>query len=96
MDEHDCCPRPGKPRPLRLAINRYGRIGRCLLRALDEFLLKHAFRVAAMNEPSSLESIAHLSRFDSTHGVLPGNVELGAGCLRIDGEVIAVSHALYT
>ncbi len=79
-----------------MAINGYGRIGRCFLRALYELPLKHAFRVAAMHEPSSLESIAHLSRFDSTHGVLPGNVELGAGCLRIDGEVIAVSHALHT
>ena len=83
MDEHDSCSRPGQ-------------LGRCLLRVLYGFPVKHAFRVAAMHEPSSLESIAHLSCFDSTHGVLPGNVELGAGCLRIDGEVIAVSHALHT
>jgi D-erythrose 4-phosphate dehydrogenase len=82
-----------KTRPLRLAINGYGRIGRCFLRALYESPAKHAFRVVAINEPAQLESIAYLSRFDSTHGVFPGTVEVGAGCLLINGEMIAVTHA---
>lgn len=78
---------------MRLAINGYGRIGRCFLRALYESPLGRRFRVAAINEPSPLESIVHLSRFDSTHGVFPGSVERGDRCLRIDGQSIPVSHA---
>jgi len=86
-------PQSDKKPPLRLAINGYGRIGRCFLRALHESPAKHAFRVVAINEPAQLESIAYLSRFDSTHGVFPGRVEVGAGGLIIDGEAIAVTHA---
>jgi D-erythrose 4-phosphate dehydrogenase len=82
-----------KTRPLRLAINGYGRIGRCFLRALYESPARHAFRVVAINEPAQLESIAYLSRFDSTHGVFPGKIEVGAGGLLIDEEMIAVTHA---
>ena len=80
-------------KPLRLAINGYGRIGRCFLRALYESPLKYKFRVVCINEPAQLESIAYLSRFDSTHGVFPGKVEVGTNCLEIDGETIQVTHA---
>ena len=39
------------PRPYRLAINGYGRIGRCFLRALLESPAAHNLRVTAINEP---------------------------------------------
>ncbi|HJV80430.1 type I glyceraldehyde-3-phosphate dehydrogenase [Noviherbaspirillum sp.] len=79
--------------PVKLAINGYGRIGRCFLRALYESPLKEQFRVVAINEPADLATIAYLSRFDSTHGVFPGKVEVGADQLTIDGRAIHVSHA---
>jgi len=79
--------------PLRLAINGYGRIGRCFLRALLESPLAHKLQVVAINEPADLESMAYLTRFDSTHGRFPGQVETGDGCLIVDGLPIAVSHA---
>ena len=82
-----------KNSPLRLAINGYGRIGRCFLRALLENPAAHRLQVVAINEPANLESIAYLSRFDSTHGRFPGRVEVGDDCLLIDGQHIAVSHA---
>jgi len=78
--------------PIRLAINGYGRIGRCFLRALHESALKDIFRIVAINEPADLETMVYLSRFDSTHGVFPGKVEQGSGCLLIDGGRIAVTH----
>lgn len=80
-------------RPFRLAINGYGRIGRCFLRALHESPLRHKFQVVAINEPADLESMAHLTRFDSTHGVFPGKVALDDGALLIDDEPITVSHS---
>jgi glyceraldehyde-3-phosphate dehydrogenase type I len=80
-------------RPFRLAINGYGRIGRCFLRALHESPLRHKFQIVAINEPADLESMAHLTRFDSTHGVFPGKVEVRDDVLLVDDEPIAVSHA---
>lgn len=80
-------------RPFRLAINGYGRIGRCFLRALVERPLDHRLQIVAINEPAQLDSMAYLTRFDSTHGRFPGQVEVGDGCLRINGQPLAVSHA---
>jgi D-erythrose 4-phosphate dehydrogenase len=79
--------------PLRLAINGYGRIGRCFLRALLESPVAHHLQVVAINEPADLESMAYLTRFDSTHGRFSGQVEVANGSLLIDGRPIAVSHA---
>lgn len=79
--------------PLRLAINGYGRIGRCVLRALHESALKDAFRIVAINEPADLASMAYLSQFDSTHGVFPGKVEQAGDGLVVNGQPISISHA---
>jgi glyceraldehyde 3-phosphate dehydrogenase/D-erythrose 4-phosphate dehydrogenase len=79
--------------PLRLAINGYGRIGRCFLRALLESPLRDELQVVAINEPAHLDSIAYLTRFDSTHGRFPGKVDVRDGQLEINGRRIAVSHA---
>ena len=78
--------------PLRIAINGYGRIGRCVLRALREGDWNDTLRVVAINEPSELESIAYLTRFDSTHGRFPGKVELAGNRLVVDGEPIVVTQ----
>lgn len=79
--------------PVRLAINGYGRIGRCFLRALHESPLRDRFQVVAINEPAPLDSIVHLTRFDSTHGRFPGQVEAAPGGFRVGGQFIAVTHA---
>jgi D-erythrose 4-phosphate dehydrogenase len=79
--------------PLRLAINGYGRIGRCFLRALVEAGLKDELQVVAINEPADFRGIVYLTRFDSTHGRFPGKVDAGDGTLVIDGCNIAVTHA---
>jgi D-erythrose 4-phosphate dehydrogenase len=46
-----------------------------------------------MAESAALDSIAYLTRFDSTHGRFPGQVERQGNGLLIDGEPISVSHA---
>jgi len=79
--------------PVRLAINGYGRIGRCFLRALYESPFKDKFRIVAINEPADLASMAYLTRFDSTHGVFHGSVEQGTDCLIVNGETLRVTHA---
>lgn len=77
---------------LRLALNGYGRIGRCVLRALYESGRRRQMQVVAINEPADLATIAHLTKYDSTHGRFPGAVSAGDAQLRIDDDVIAVSH----
>ncbi len=80
-------------KPKRLAINGYGRIGRCFLRALLESPVAHNLQVVAINEPANLDSMAYLTRYDSTHGRFPGLVEVVDGKLLIDNHAIRVSHA---
>jgi glyceraldehyde 3-phosphate dehydrogenase/D-erythrose 4-phosphate dehydrogenase len=79
--------------PFRIAINGYGRIGRCYLRALHEAGLAGHYRIVAINEPADLASIAYLTRFDSTHGRFPGVVDRSERELIVDGHPIQVSHA---
>jgi len=78
---------------LRLGINGYGRIGRCVLRALHESGRRSRMKVVAINEPSDLESMVHLTRFDSNHGRFPGTVEQTRQGMRVEGDAIRVSHA---
>jgi glyceraldehyde 3-phosphate dehydrogenase/D-erythrose 4-phosphate dehydrogenase len=83
------------PAPFRLAVNGYGRIGRCFVRAIHEAGLADTLRVVAINEPATLASIAHLTRFDSTHGRFPGQVGIveDENILLLDGRPANVSHA---
>jgi glyceraldehyde 3-phosphate dehydrogenase/D-erythrose 4-phosphate dehydrogenase len=80
-------------RPLRLAVNGYGRIGRCFVRAIHEAGLAGHLNVVAINEPADLASIAHLTRFDSTHGRFPGEAGIENDALRLNGQRIAITHA---
>jgi len=77
---------------LRLAINGYGRIGRCILRALHESPRREELRVVAINELADAGTILHLTRYDSTHGRFPGVLEGGARHLQVDGQAIALLH----
>src|SRR4029434_1323967 len=73
----------------RLAINGFGRIGRLTLRAMLE---RHKWQlsVVAINDMADLATNAHLFRYDSNYGIFPGQVEVGEGVLRVDGQNIAV------
>ena len=46
---------------IRLAINGYGRIGRCVLRALYESDYRRQMQIVAINEPADLATIVHLT-----------------------------------
>ncbi|MEH6357784.1 MAG: type I glyceraldehyde-3-phosphate dehydrogenase [Pseudomonadales bacterium] len=76
----------------RIAINGYGRIGRCVLRALYETLHCEGLQVVAINEPADLETIAHLTKYDSTHGRFAGVVKMLPQGLLINGDEIRVTH----
>lgn len=75
---------------IKIAINGYGRIGRCVLRALYESGYRNSIEIVGINELSDLQSLVHLTRFDSTHGTFAGEVESGEGAMYVNGDEIAV------
>lgn len=81
----------------RIAINGYGRIGRCILRAFyeatnDQLGDYAGLRFVAINDLADIHTLAHLTRYDSTHGRFLGSVECVDQALRINGDDIAVSQ----
>jgi erythrose-4-phosphate dehydrogenase len=77
---------------IRVAINGYGRIGRSVLRALYESGARDAVQVVAINEPADSKTIAHLTRYDSTHGRFPGVVDSTEHSLTVNGDSIQILH----
>lgn len=63
-------------RPLNIAINGFGRIGRNVLRALFESGREQEFNLLAINEIAEPEGIAHLLKYDTAHGRFAFDVEL--------------------
>ncbi len=76
-----------------IAINGYGRIGRCVLRALYESKnFYEKFNLIAINEIADMETIYHVTKFDSTHGRFPMPVKNGQNTLKIGKDHIKVFH----
>ncbi len=75
-------------RPLRLAINGFGRIGRNVLRVWHERGAPAGLQFVAINDLADADTLAHLLRYDSTHGRFPGSVVVEEGVLQIDGASI--------
>lgn len=78
---------------MRIAINGFGRIGRCVMRALGERKLEGKLSVVAINDPAKPDMLAHLLRYDSTHGVSDLDINLQDGNrLHVNGMSIQLSH----
>lgn len=74
----------------RLALNGYGRIGRCVLRALHERGAATELVIVALNDLADRPSLEYLTRFDSTHGRFPGRVALEGERLRIGDQALEI------
>jgi len=74
----------------RLAINGYGRIGQCILRAWAERDDCRGLDMVALNELSDLDTLAYLTRYDTIHGRFPGKVETHNRQLWIDNHPITI------
>ncbi|MDR1495274.1 MAG: type I glyceraldehyde-3-phosphate dehydrogenase [Rickettsiales bacterium] len=76
---------------IRVAINGFGRIGRCALRAYFENMKKYKnIDIVAINDLTPIVTNAHLLKYDSVHGPFGGNVEVRGDSLLIDGKAIRV------
>jgi len=75
---------------IRVAINGYGRIGRNILRAHYESKKHPEIQIVAINDLGDVNTNAHLTRYDTTHGKFPGEVAVSGNDLVINGDKIRV------
>ena len=76
--------------PVRVAINGFGRIGRLVLRSIVEHA-RGDIEVVAINDLGSVETNAHLLRYDSVHGRFPGLVSVTGDTLDVGFGPIKVT-----
>jgi len=77
---------------VKIAINGFGRIGRCFLRAAisQGFFDKH--ELVAVNSRGEARIAAHLFKRDSVHGAFPGSVANTESSMTVDSLNFAYSH----
>jgi glyceraldehyde 3-phosphate dehydrogenase len=73
---------------VKVGINGFGRIGRNLFRAAHEAGTDLEF--VAVNDLIDTDMIAHLLRYDSVLGRFPGEIDVTADGIRVDGDEIKV------
>src|SRR5690554_3265455 len=73
---------------LKVGINGFGRIGRVLFRAGFE-----RFEVVGINDMTDAKTLAHLLKYDSTHGRAPFEVGYEENSLIVDGRKIPVTSS---
>ena len=74
---------------VRVAINGFGRIGRCTFK---QFLEDDRFEVVGINDLSDLDDLAYLLKYDSVHGWYPRKVSTDGSTLVVDGHTIPFSQ----
>ncbi|MGI9297595.1 MAG: type I glyceraldehyde-3-phosphate dehydrogenase [Gammaproteobacteria bacterium] len=74
-------------RAIRAGVNGFGRIGRCVLRALAESG-RGDIEIVAVNSRADAEIVAHLLQYDSTHGKFAAEVSADGDALVVDGRRI--------
>ena len=68
---------------VKVAINGFGRIGRCFYRIAHDH---PEIEVVAINDLGNAENMAHLLKYDSTHGRFGEEVSFGDGKIVVDGK----------
>lgn len=76
----------------RVAINGYGRIGRSVLRALYESHHFRSLEIVAINELSDAVTMAHLTKYDTTHGRFSGEVGISGNDLHVNNTLVRLTH----
>ncbi|MCZ6784568.1 MAG: type I glyceraldehyde-3-phosphate dehydrogenase [Proteobacteria bacterium] len=71
---------------LRVGINGFGRIGRLVFRAAQG----RDIEIVGINDITDTQTLAHLLKYDSTHGHFPGDVQATDDGLVVNGKTIPV------
>ncbi len=85
--------------PTKIAINGFGRIGRCVVRSLVE--RGSSLEVALINDLTDAKTLAHLYNYDTVHGraekrakVVEGGLEIGGMHVKVTAEKDPANLAL--
>ncbi|MDA3880950.1 MAG: type I glyceraldehyde-3-phosphate dehydrogenase [Prolixibacteraceae bacterium] len=73
---------------IKIGINGFGRIGRLVFRAAQNF---DNVQVVGINDLIDVEYMAYMLKYDSTHGRFNGTVEVKDGKLVVNGNAIRVT-----
>lgn len=72
---------------IRIGINGFGRIGRRVFRlALD----RPDIEVVVINDLADVQTLSHLLKYDSIHGVLKQHVSYSEGFINVDDQKVAI------
>lgn len=74
---------------VKVAINGFGRIGRMVFR---KAMLDNAFDVVAVNASYPAETLAHLVKYDTVHGLFDKEVEGKDNALYVDGKKVLLTN----
>ena len=74
---------------INIGINGFGRIGRLILRAILENY-RNKIKVVAINDLGSIETNAHLIKYDSTHGIIKEEINTSNEGFKLGDQEIKV------
>ncbi|MEJ6734647.1 MAG: type I glyceraldehyde-3-phosphate dehydrogenase [Flavobacteriales bacterium] len=72
---------------IKVAINGFGRIGRGFFRLA---LQTDNIQIVALNDLTDVKTLAHLLKYDSTHGVLANEISTKGNSILVDGVEVPV------
>jgi len=75
---------------IKIAINGYGRIGRCIMRGLYDNNYRKDIEIVAINDLGDPKTNAHLTIYDSVHGKFDGEVKVDGEYLIVNGDKVKV------
>ena len=87
MEKYEKIKYPKRNTMIRIAINGFGRTGRCALR---HALQNKKIEVIAINGTSDAKTMGHLFQYDSTYGTWQGNLEIKEKSMIANGKEIKV------
>jgi len=72
---------------IKVGINGFGRIGRMVFKIMQ---VRGGFEVVAINDLTDAKTLAHLLKYDSTHGRFNGEVEARDKSIVVNGKEIEI------
>lgn len=72
---------------VKVGINGFGRIGRLVLR---QALVNEKFEIVAINDLCDANTLAHLLKYDSTHGIFNADIQVEENVLVVNGNKIII------
>ena len=72
---------------VKVGINGFGRIGRLVFR---QALANEKFEITAINDLCDANTLAHLLKYDSTHGIFDADVQVEGDNLVVNGKKVVI------